>query len=352
MTEDFGQQFVHRKDKKMKYTTLGKTGLKVSVVGLGGIPVQRTDKAEAVEIVNACMEQGINYLDTARGYTVSEEYFGEAIKGHRDKWVLATKTMARTYEGMKADIETSLKNLQTDYIDLYQIHNIKTDEEFDICFGENGAYKALAEAKAEGKIGHIGATAHGLESFARLIREYEDKIETIMFPYNIVENQGAELMKECREKNIGFIAMKPMAGGNLDDTKLALRYILNNPDCTIAIPGMGSAEEVLSNASEEVFAELSEADLEECKKIANELGSKFCRRCGYCAPCPQGINIPQNFLFVNYLRKYGLADWAKARYNTMSATAKDCIECGSCETRCPYNLPIREMLKKCAAEMA
>ena len=336
----------------MKYTTLGKTGLKVSVLGLGGIPVQRTDKAEAVEIVNACMEQGINYLDTARGYTISEEYFGEAIKDNRDKWIIATKSMSRTYDAMKADIEISLKNLQTDYIDLYQIHNIKTDEEFETCFGENGAYRALAEAKAEGKIGHIGATAHGLEAFARLIREHEDKIETMMFPYNIVENQGDALMKECTEKNIGFIAMKPMAGGNLEDTKLALRYILGNPDCTIAIPGMGSAEEVLSNTSEEIFQPLTDADLEECQKIRNELGSQFCRRCGYCAPCPQGINIPQNFLMVNYLRKYGLADWAKARYYAMEKTAKDCVGCGTCETRCPYDLPIREMLKKCAADMA
>lgn len=335
----------------MKYTTLGKTGLKVSVVGLGGIPVQRTDLAEAKEIVKACMEQGVNYLDTARGYTVSEEFFGEALKGHRDQWILATKTMARTYEGMKADIETSLKNLQTDYIDLYQIHNIKTDEEFNLCFGENGAYKALEEAKAEGKIGHIGATAHSIEAFARLIREYEDKIETIMFPYNIVENQGVELMKECAEKNIGFIAMKPMAGGNLDDTKLALRYILNNPDCTMAIPGMGNAEEVLSNTCEEVFAELTDADKAACEAIAKELGSEFCRRCGYCAPCPQGINIPQALLFVNYARKYGLADWAKARYSAMPATASDCVKCGECESRCPYDLPIRNMLEKCAADM-
>ena len=111
----------------MKYTTLGKTGLQVSVVGLGGIPVQRTDKNGAVEIVEACMKQGVNYLDTARGYTVSEEFFGEAIKPYRDKWILATKSMSRDYEGMKVDIETSLRNLQTDYIDLNQIHNIKTD---------------------------------------------------------------------------------------------------------------------------------------------------------------------------------------------------------------------------------
>ncbi len=340
-----------RKENIMKYTVLGKTGLEVSVVGLGGIPVQRTDAKEAREIVEECMKQGINYLDTARGYTVSEEFFGEALKDCRDKWVIATKSMARDYESMKKDIEISLKNLQTDYIDLYQIHNIKADTEFETCFGENGAYKALLEAKETGKIRHIGATAHSLEAFARLIREYEDKIETMMFPYNIVENQADDLMKECTEKNIGFIAMKPIAGGNLDDTKLALRYIVNNPDCTIVIPGMGNAEEVKQNACDEVFASLTEEDLAECKKIAKELGSEFCRRCGYCAPCPQGINIPSNFLFVNYKRKYGLGEWAQGRYEAMPKTAKDCVKCGLCETRCPYNLPIRSMLEKVAAEM-
>lgn len=335
----------------MKYTTLGKTGLKVSVVGLGGIPVQRTDKAEAIEIVEACMKNGVNYLDTARGYSVSEEFFGEALKPYREKWVIATKSMSRDYEGMKADIETSLQNLQTDYIDLYQIHNIKTDAEFELCFGENGAYRALIEAKEAGKIKHIGATAHSLEAFARLIREYEDKIETFMFPYNIVENQGAELMKECAEKNIGFIAMKPIAGGNIDDTVLALKYILNNPDCTIVIPGMGNAKEVEQNTCAEVYQPLTDSDKEKCKEIAKQLGNEFCRRCGYCAPCPQGINIPQNFLLANYKRKYGLADWAKTRYDALGPTAKDCVKCGLCETRCPYDLPIRAMLEKVTEEL-
>ncbi|MBQ8802154.1 MAG: aldo/keto reductase [Tyzzerella sp.] len=335
----------------MKYTTLGKTGLQVSVVGLGGIPVQRTDVKEAREIVEECMKQGINYLDTARGYTVSEEFFGEALKDCRDKWILATKSMSRDYEGMKKDIEISLHNLQTDYIDLYQIHNIKTDEEIEKCFGENGAYKALVEAKEAGKIGHIGATAHSLEAFAKLIREYEDKIETMMFPYSIVENQGAELIHECAEKNIGFIVMKPIAGGNIDNTVLALKYIVNNPDCTIVIPGMGNAEEVRQNTCEEVFQPLTAEDEEECKKIVKEVGSQFCRRCGYCAPCPQGINIPSNFLFVNYKRKYGLADWAKSRYATLDKNASDCVKCGLCETRCPYDLPIRDMLEKVAKDM-
>lgn len=335
----------------MKYRVLGKTGLEVSVVGLGGIPVQRTDQAGARKIVEECMKQGVNYLDTARGYTVSEEFFGEALKDFRDKWVIATKSMSRDYEGMKADIEISLKNLQTDYIDLYQIHNIKSDAEFETCFGENGAYKALLEAKAEGKIRHIGATAHSLEAFARLIREYEDKIETMMFPYSIVENQAADLMKECTEKNIGFISMKPIAGGNIEDCTLAIKYILNNPDCTIVIPGMGAVEEVQQNTCDEVFQPLSEEDKQKCKQIAKELGNEFCRRCGYCAPCPQGIQIPSNFILVNYLRKYGLSDWAKGRYWEMKATAKDCVKCGACETRCPYNLPIRTMLEKVAKEM-
>ena len=335
----------------MKYTTLGKTGLNVSVVGLGGIPIQRTDVEGTRKVIDACVECGVNYIDTARGYTVSEEYLGEVLEGRRDKFILATKTMARDYEGMKADIEKSLKNLRTNYIDLYQIHNIKTDAEFDTCFGENGAYKALLEAKAEGKIGHIGATAHGLEAFERLITEFEDKIETIMFPFNIVESQGLELMKKCTEKNIAFIAMKPMAGGNLEDGTLAMKYILNNPDCTIAIPGMGDAKEVYENCAAVDAGELNEEDKAACQKIISELGKNFCRRCGYCAPCPQGINIPSNFLFANYLRHYGLAEWAKGRYYSMEKTAKDCIKCGVCETRCPYELPIREMLVKEAEDM-
>ena len=172
-----------------------------------------------------------------------------------------------------------------------------------------------------------------------------------MFPFNIVESQGLELMKKCTEKNIAFIAMKPMAGGNLEDGTLAMKYILNNPDCTIAIPGMGDAKEVYENCAAVDAGELNEEDKAACQKIISELGKNFCRRCGYCAPCPQGINIPSNFLFANYLRHYGLAEWAKGRYYSMEKTAKDCIKCGVCETRCPYELPIREMLVKVAEDM-
>ena len=336
----------------MKYTTLGKTGLKISVIGLGGLPVQRTNQEGANEIVKACMEQGINFLDTARGYTVSEEFFGNALKGCRDKWVIASKAMSRDYEGMKADIETTLCNLQTDYIDLYQMHNIRSDKELEQCFSENGAYKALLEAKESGKIGYIGATAHELRTSTRLIREYGDKIDTFMFPYNIVENQGEELMQECAKKNIGFIAMKPIAGGNIENTKLALKYILNNPNCTVVIPGMGDANEVVQNTSDEVFELLTDNDKDECSRIIKELGNQFCRRCGYCAPCPQGIDIPRNFILVNYVRRYDLGDWAKTNFAALPVSAKDCVKCGVCESRCPYDLPIRQMLEKVVEDMS
>ncbi len=334
----------------MKYVTLGKTNLKVSAVGLGGIPIQRTDVLEAKEVIKECCKQGINFLDTARGYTVSEEFFGEALKEVRKDWIIATKSMSRDYESMKRDIEISLNNLQTDYIDLYQIHNIGLND-FDVVFGDNGAYKALLEAKNEGKIKHIGATSHGTEAFEKLINEYEDLIETIMFPFNIVESQALELMKECTKKNIGFIAMKPVAGGNIENVPLGIKYCLNNEDCTIVIPGMGNIEEVKQNCADSVFETLTEEEIKECDQIRKELGTEFCRRCGYCAPCPQGINIPSNILFANYLRKYGLAEWAKNRYWSMSKTAKDCVQCGLCETRCPYNLPIRNMLVKVAKDM-
>lgn len=335
----------------MQSVILGKTGLRISRIGLGGIPIQRTDLCGVRAVIDACVDTGIDFIDTARGYTVSEQYLGEALKGRRERFVLASKSMTRDYAGMKADIEKSLENLHTDHIELYQLHNLKSDADFETVFATNGAYRALEEAKAEGKIGHIGATAHGTDAFRRLITEFEDCVETMMFPYNVVEDQGVELMKKCAEKQIGFIAMKPLAGGNLSDAALALRFVLANPDCTVAIPGMGSAEEVYQNAAAADADGLTESELQRCKAIAAELGQNFCRRCEYCAPCPQGIRISSCFLFANYLRHYGLADWAKSRYFAMPVTAKDCVQCGRCEARCPYELPIRSMLKQVAHDM-
>ena len=333
----------------MEYRILGKTGLTISRMGFGGIPIQKIDEEGTRKLLHEMMEMGVNYIDSARGYTVSEQYIGYGLEGIRDKFVLATKSMSRTKEAMAADIETSLGNFRTDYIDLYQVHN-PSMEQLDQVIGEGGALEALMEAKAAGKIGHIGLTAHSTAVFERALGL--DWVETIMFPYNIVEQQGAELIHKCAEKNIGFIDMKPLAGGAIEDATLALRYVCSNPDVTVVIPGMAEVRELEQNLAACSNTEpLTDEELKAMDKVREQLGTDFCRRCNYCAPCTVGINIPSVFLFAGYLQRYDLADWAKDRYSTLKVKASACIGCGKCEPRCPYHLPIREKLKKCAQDM-
>ena len=331
----------------MEYRILGKTGLKVSRMGFGGIPIQRIDAASTVPLIQQLAEAGVNYIDTARAYSVSEAYLGQALEGLRDKFILATKSMARTKEAMAADIETSLANLRTDYIDLYQIHN-PSPKDFQQVIAPGGAVEALQEAKAAGKIGHIGITLHSLDLFRLAVEERW--VETIMFPYNIVETQGEEMLRLCAEKNIGFICMKPLAGGAIEDATLALRYITANPNVSVVIPGMAAPEEIEQNLAAVCDqSPLTPEEAEKIQQIRDTLGTQFCRRCNYCAPCSAGISISGVFLMDGYLTRYGLEDWARMRYGNMAKTASDCIGCGICATRCPYQLPIRSMLKEVAA---
>lgn len=330
----------------MEYITLGKTGLKISRLGFGGIPIQRVDAATTRRLILSMVEKGINFIDTARGYTVSEEFLGEALEGVRDKFILATKSMSRTKEAMWADIQTSLSNLRTDYIDLYQIHNPSL-EQLEQVIAPGGALEALIEAKEKGLIGHIGLTGHTTALFERALQL--DWVETFMFPYNIVETQGSSLMTECTKKNIGFIAMKPLAGGAIEDGHLALKFILNNKDVSVVIPGMYTEEEIEKNLMAANDATpLNPDELNAIEKIRKDLGSNFCRRCNYCQPCTAGINISGVFLFEGYLKRYGLKEWARDRYASLPIKASACIHCGVCETRCPYNLPIQQMLQHAA----
>ena len=275
----------------MEYRTLGKTGLKISRMGFGGIPIQKIDEEGTRKLLQDMVKRGINYIDSARGYTVSEQYIGYGLEGIRDQFVLATKSMARTKEAMAADIETSLRNFRTGYIDLYQVHNPS------------------------------------------------------------MEQQGAELIRRCGEKNIGFIDMKPLAGGAIEDGTLALRYVCSNPDVTITIPGMAEIRELEENQKAcENQEPLTKEEEEKIQAVRDQLGTDFCRRCNYCAPCSVGIQIPSVFLFAGYLQRYDLEQWARDRYSTLKVKASACIGCGKCEPRCPYHLPIREKLKICAAD--
>ena len=328
----------------MDYKFLGKTGLKISLLGFGGIPIQKIDAAGTKTLMTRLRAAGVNYIDTARAYTVSESFLGEALEGIRQDFVLATKSMARDRASMAKDIDISLNNLRTDYIELYQVHNPSVADLEKVC-APGGALEALVEARTAGRIGHIGVTCHATEVLEKALEL--PWVETVMFPYNIVETQGEKLMQKAKEKNIGFIVMKPLGGGAIDDATLALRFILQNDAVSVVIPGMAEEKEIQQNlAACRDKSPLTQAELEKINTIRDQLGGNFCRRCNYCAPCAKGISMPNVFLSEGYWTRYGLESYARSKYDGLSAHASDCIGCGACESRCPYNLPIRQMLKK------
>lgn len=333
----------------MEKRILGKTNYEVSIIGLGGIPIQKVDKETAVEILREALNQGINFIDTARGYRESEAIIGHALEVlGRENFILATKSMNRTYDGILEELYTSLKLLKTDYIDLFQFHNIANKETLDMVLAEGGALQALKEAKEKGLIKEIGLSSHSADLLNIAIDTGE--FSTIQFPYNAVEKQGEPIFEKAKKNNIGVIIMKPMAGGALSNGELAMRFILENPNITVVIPGMDSVDQVIQNAKAgNELRKLTDEEREIIEKEAAELGTEFCRRCGYCAPCTVGIDIPTQFVIDAYYTRYNLQDWAVARYNSMSVKASECIECAECESRCPYDLPIIDMLKKVAS---
>jgi len=334
----------------MQYRILGRTGLKVSVVGFGGIPIMRISEPESAVVINRALELGINFFDTARGYTNSEAKLGAVLGKRRDQVIIATKTMSRTAEGMAADIKKSLETMGLDYIDLYQLHNVKDRDELDQAFGPGGALEALKQAQREGLVRHIGITGH-IRSF--LVEALKTgAMETVQFPFNAVEAAGAEeLLDLAAATGTGVIVMKPLAGGSIRDTGPALRFILEHPVSTV-IPGMDAPGQVDQNAA--VGADLrplTDTERKALEEMAAKLGTTFCRRCEYCQPCPRGVDIPTVFLLDGYFTRYELQDWARERYRGMKVTAQECVECGECEEKCPYNLPIRTMLAEAKSRL-
>lgn len=327
----------------MEYKLLGKTNLRVSAIGLGGIPLQKCTPDEAQIVIDTAFSSGINFIDSARGYGDSESLIGKAIKKHPDHFIIATKSPAKTEEDMKNDIHKSLEALAVDQIDLYQCHFVKSLEQYEQIISESGALKALQEAKAKGLIKHIGITAHTKEVLEHAL--LNDVWETIQFPYNFVETQATDLFKTAYENNVGIIVMKPLAGGAIENAKLAMKFILNNPHITTAIPGMNTQEQVLENTS--IFSKdllLSDSEKIEIETFIQSHKHNFCRRCGYCGPCPEGIDIPLMFTLEGYLTRYDLKDWAVNRYRGLEKKATHCVRCGVCEPKCPYDIAIRDRL--------
>ncbi len=331
----------------MREKILGKTGLKVKTFGFGGIPIQRVSEDEAIEVVRKCYDLGLNYYDTARNYSNSEERIGKALEDVRENIYLATKSNKRTAESLKNELEISLKNLRTDCIDVYQLHNISNKEQWKQIREEGGALEAVNEAKEEGKINHISVTSHSPVLSLKMVKS--GIFSTLMIPYNYLTIEPEkELLPLCKKHNVGAIIMKPFGGGAFSNANTAMKYVLNNPDVDIVIPGMMTIQEVQENYKVwQGDLSLSKKELDLIEQDKMELGDQFCRACNYCQPCPQGI--PISFILraeKQMLRRMG---WSERRIEAVKEAKEKldtCIDCGQCEDRCPYELPIRELLPK------
>ena len=325
----------------MKKRRLGRTGLEITQIGFGGIPIDKRSKDEAARTVQRAVDLGINFFDTARAYGTSEEKIGSVFERRKGGSLchFASKTYQRDRSGALADIERSLKNLRAKRIDLYQIHQVDNEDTFQQIMAPEGALAGLKEARRAGKIDWIGITGHRPDILYQAISAGEFDTERTLLPL-------------ARKLDVGIIAMKPLAGGLLKDAERALRFVLAQ-EADVVIPGLGSPQEVEDAvAVGEAYEPLSPSELQRLLEEAKELGTEFCRQCGYCLPCQTGIDIPTVFRLESRHDRYDSAEWARQQYRSLAAKAADCEDCGECEKRCPYQLPIRKKLKKTGRKLA
>ncbi len=323
----------------MQHVRLGKTGLEVSRIAFGGIPIQRLTESEAVRVVHHCIDLGVNLLDTANGYTTSEERRGKAIAGRRDQVIMATKTGARDRDGAVGHLELSLTRLGTDDIDLWQFHGVSTFEELDQVLDPGGAMEAALEAREAGKIRHIGITSHSLD--VALKATASGHFETMQFPFHVVTSEPSdELIPLARRHDVGFIAMKPMAGGMLDNARIAIKYLLQFED-VVPDPGIETPAEIdeivgIANGPLELSAE----ERRQMERTRADLGTRFCRRCQYGEPCPEGVPSSVMMNLPSFHKRFPPDRFFGGWLAEAVDQARNCVECGECEEKCPYGLAI------------
>ncbi len=326
----------------MNQVTLGTTGITVCQNAFGALPVQRTQKTEAIRLLRRAYEGGIRFFDTARAYSDSEEKLGEAFEGMRDKIYIATKTMASEPEEFWEQLETSLRLLKTDYIDIYQFHCANR------CFRPDdgtGMYECMLEAKKQGKIRHIGITAHKIQ----IAEECAESglYETLQFPFSYLSSEKEiALVNKCREKNVGFIAMKGLAGGLITRSDAAMAF-MTQFDNVLPIWGIQRANELEEWLSYmENTPEMTDEISEFIRRENEELSGDFCRGCGYCMPCPAGILINNCARMALMLRRAPSRFWLTEEMQAEMRKIENCLHCNQCVQKCPYELDTPELLKK------
>lgn len=328
----------------MERIILGKTGISVNRLGFGGIPIQRVGQDQAVETVLHAVRRGVDFIDTARSYTTSEERIGKALRQMDRRVIVASKSQNRTADGIRKDIEISLNNLQQDSIDLYQCHYVKDEDDYQTIISSGRTLAGLLRAKEEGLIGHIGLTSHSLDMLSRVLDD--DIFETIMVCFSFLEPAAAEkVIPAAIERNIGVIAMKPFSGGALFNPQLAIKYVLSQPDILV-IPGV--EETTIFDQNWQVYLgdhALAPSEMKEIEDIRRQYDKSFCRRCDYCQPCSEQIPI-QLILGMRYaIHRFGDAILQKEWMQAGIANARRCSQCEECMDRCPYDLPIPDLIR-------
>lgn len=327
----------------MVQVKLGNTGIVANKNGFGALPIQRIDKDSAVKLIHMAYHGGVNFFDTARAYSDSEEKLGAAFAGiDRDSYYLATKTAAKTGEQLRAELATSLENLRTDYVDIYQLHCAPK------CFrpeDEDGVYAAALEAKKEGKIRHIGITAHLLNVAQEAVES--GLYETLQFPFAYISGeQEIALVKKCAEAGMGFLGMKGLAGGLLTNSKLCYWFACQH-EAVLPLWGVQRESELAEFLSYQDNPPVMDDEMKAVyEKDIKELSGEFCRGCGYCMPCPKGIQINNCARISQLLRRSPSKNWLSEEWQANMAKIKECIHCNQCASKCPYGLDTPRLLEK------
>ena len=326
----------------MNTVTLGSTGITTVQNAFGALPIQRVSEQEAIYLLRKAYDGGMRYFDTARAYSDSELKLGAAFDGMRDKVFIASKTMATTPEAFWEDLHTSLSNLRTDYIDVYQLHNI---QQYYRPGDGTGLYECLLEAKEQGKILHISATAHKIDVAEEAVES--GLYETMQFPFSFLSSQREfDLVELCARRNVGFIVMKGLAGGLITNGRACMAFVNEHPT-VLPIWGIQREHELDEWLSYMDDTPVMDDELRAyIQQERDELKGGFCRNCGYCMPCPVDISIKDCARMSLMLRRAPSANWLTEHWQAEMRKIDDCTNCRQCAKRCPYELPTPELLKE------
>lgn len=328
----------------MEKVRLGRTNLIVSKLGWGGIPIQRVGEREAVSVIRAVIEMGVNLLDTARAYTNSEHRIGLALEKTDRPVILSSKSLVKTAK-IYNDVQESLKQMKVKKVHIYHLHSVSSFGEYERVMAPGGAYEGLKRARDEGLIDHIGVTSHNLNVLERAVQG--GHFEVIMGCYSLLEPDAAgKVFPLAEEKDVGILAMKPFSGGVIEESGPALRFVLSTANI-VPIPGSETLEKARENWK--IFTEgysLTEKDKERIEALKKEFDRQFCRRCDYCQPCTEKINIQFAVGLKSIIKRFGPQAREVAWMKDLIEKARNCSECGECLLRCPYQLPIPDMIKE------